>query len=362
MKQKKGMIVLAVVALLVLGSIVGVMVGLTHSVEDLAVEMNINHVDAVLASADVKDDTIVSVPVLYYEQAKDDCAGIYGAKSVARQFEWSECRYYSRGVETKMTEAVLDENYLPVATGGKLLTNRGVKGEDFKRWFSEVEGKSRLVAGTLDFQYNADVVSFSYENKDFYPVGKDKLFTLNLGVPIKVMGEGKEIFEITADDDTWVYIDDKIVLDMGGIHGAVSARFAVYDNGEVYSAVGNESLAYSGIKLSKDENAIVRVFHANRDSGESVFKISFENTLLNIADTVLAWDGDVNNNATVAYNPDDPSYVAPLGRSLTTRPDKSRMILTSVTAQASVMVALIVVAAVVIFVGLRYWRRGHSRE
>ena len=114
------------------------------------------------------------------------------------------------------------------------------------------------------------------------------------------------------------------------------------------------------ITLNKDEGAIVRVFHANRNSRESVFKILFENTLLNITDTVLAWDGDVNENATVAYNPDDPSYVAPLGRSLTTRPDKSRMILTSVTVQASIVVALVVVAAVVTSVILRNVRRKHE--
>ena len=361
MKAKKSLVILSVLALLIFGSIVAVMVKLTSSVSDLAVEMNTNHVDAALASADVNDDTIVSVPVMYYEQTKDACENIYNIKAtITRQFEWDECRYYSQALEPEMTEDLLDDNYLPIARGGRLIPNRGVKGEAFERWFKEVDGKSQLVAGTLDLTYNAKSASFSYRDNNFYPVGKDKLFTMNLGIPIKIMGEGKETFTVTADDDTWVYIDNKIVLDMGGVHGATTARFAIKDSGEVYSGTNNEQLAYSGITLNKDEGVIVRVFHANRNSRESVFKILFENTLLNIADTVLAWDGDVNENATVAYNPDDPSYVAPLGRSLTTRPDKSRMILTSVTVQASIVVALVVVAAVVTSVILRNVRRKHE--
>ena len=94
--------------------------------------------------------------------------------------------------------------------------------------------------------------------------GNNHLFTFNLGVPFEVMGEGKEAFSIAADDDTWVFLDDKIVLDMGGIHGVINGRFKVQENGEIYTALGDEALAYSGVKLTKGERSIVRIFHADR--------------------------------------------------------------------------------------------------
>ena len=105
--------------------------------------------------------------------------------------------------------------------------------------------------------------------------GNNHLFTFNLGVPVRVLADGNEEFSIYADDDTWVYIGDKIVIDMGGVHEATTARFKINNEGEVYSAVNGEEFAYSGVKLTRDTGAIVRIFHADRDSTESVFSMRF---------------------------------------------------------------------------------------
>ena len=50
----------------------------------------------------------------------------------------------------------------------------------------------------------------------------------------------------------------------------------------------------------------------------------------------------------VAYDPENPSYVAPLGESLTVRPDRSRAVLTATIAQVGIVVALTAVLVVVI--------------
>lgn len=353
--MKKAMAILGVAMVAVVAMAIATMVGLSSSVGDLANEMEQNQVDAILASADVKDESTVSVPVVYYKQTKDECVNLYSEDAATRQFEWSECGYYKRALEKELTEPTLNAEALPVGKGGNLLSNRGMASAGFLRWFHTVEGKSEVKAANLNFKYDAESASFGYESENFEPVGKRQLFTMNLGVPVNVMGGEK--FVISADDDTWVYINDKIVLDMGGIHGAMEGKFEINENGEVYTAVGDESLAYAGVKLDLDTQAVVRVFHANRDSAESVFNIKLTNMLVNVTDAVLANDDANAAGAVVAYNPDDPTYVPPLGESLTVRPDKSRMMLTSVVAQAAAMVALAVVVAMVVTVAWRQARR-----
>ena len=374
--MKKNVIIISSgIAVLTIASVIVTMVGLSNTVGELSVEMNRNQVDAILANANVEDESTITVPIMYYDQVMDECVNLYDTNFVslaeARQFEWSKCEYYNKGLEAGLVEPTLNADFLPIAKGGNLLSNRGMKGDGFDRWFNTVDGKSKNYASTIDLRYDGTTASFSYENDEFYPLndvivpdeivnsdGNNHLFTFNLGVPFEVMGEGKEAFAIAADDDTWVFLDDKIVLDMGGIHGVINGRFKVQENGEIYTALGDEALAYSGVKLAKGERSIVRIFHADRDSSESAIRMSFSNMLLNVTNTILAQnDNGEDTGTTVAYNPENPSYVAPLGESLTYTPDRSKMILTSAITQASVMGALIVVVMIVVSVILRQVRR-----
>ena len=344
-------------------------------------EISKSPVDAILANANVADETMVTVPILYYDQAMDECVDIYNsaldAELAARQFEWGECGYFNRVLEQGMTETKLNDEYLPVAVGGEKLPNRGVSGEGFRRWFNVVEGKSQSFASNLKLRYNSSTASFSYESDEFYPLndltvpeetvnrdGNNHLFTFNLGVPVQVLADGNETFSVAADDDTWVYVGETLVLDLGGVHDVMSGRFKVTEAGEIYTAIGDEDLAYSGVKVTPDTGTIVRIFHADRDSDESVFRVSFSNMLLNVTEATLARaDGEANiDGATVAYNPEEPGYAAPLGESLVYQPNRSRAILASAVVQALALGVLSVLLVVSISVVWRYSQRGHTRE
>ena len=376
MRRKIIPIVCTVVPVLSMIALSVALFNLSQTMGELRTEISRSQADAILASADVENDTVVSVPILYYDQVADECVDLYDAGMVGalseRQFEWSKCGYYNKNIETEIVAPVLNKEYLPEANGGNHIPNRGVKGDNFTRWFSAVDGKSKAYAGTLGLKFNKSTASFSYENNEFYPLnsisvpdeavnrdGNNHLFTFNLGVPVQVLADGNEEFSIYADDDTWVYVGDKIVIDMGGVHDATTARFKINNEGEVYSAVDGEEMAYTGVKLTRDTGAVVRIFHADRDSVDSIFSIRFSKMVLNLTkDSTLAKGDSVE----VAYDPTNPSYIAPLGESLVEGPNKSSAMVASTIALVAIVVVLMAITIISISVALRYSPRGRNRE
>ena len=326
--------------------------------------------EAILASAGVSEEKDIYLSVAYYDQKSDECVNLYSgdSESVAeRQFEWESCGYHNKEIETGLAEYELDEEHLPVLHAGELTPNKGL--ENTKQWFHQVEGKSASYIGALKLEYEAEGAKFYFANQNFYPVdkaqfsegdvvnndGHNHLFTMNFAIPFTVMASGEEGFEIAADDDTFVFVGDKLVLDMGGIHGAVRGRFAIYENGEVYAGVGAEELAYSGVKLKKGEGAMIRIFHADRDASESAFEVRTGGMNLNIVNTKLADSGN-GDSMQIAYDPTDPTYEAPLGQSVVVQPDNTKGLVVLATIEG----VLVIVFAAMIVVAVRMVVRQRS--
>ncbi|MBR2998710.1 hypothetical protein IKF34_03030 [Candidatus Saccharibacteria bacterium] len=315
---------------------------------------------AILASA-TNDKESVLLPVAYYDQRADECVNMYTtslrSQLNARQFEWGKCDYNNREIERGLVEFNLGGDYLPVAKGGQILSNRGI---DMGRWFSTVEGKSQSYVGNLELIVDNANQRITYENEEFYPlddvefsqgdfVNTDKhnhLFTMSFALPFNVFASGEESFEVVADDDTFVFVGDKLVIDMGGIHSATSGRFTINEAGEIYSEVLDEELAYSGVNVAKGENTIVRIFHADRDSRESVLK--FELAGMNLSLTEIKFADADTDGVQIAYDPTMPSEVAPLGVSSVIRPDAGEGYVVVLAAGAVLVVAVTVFFVVAI--------------
>ena len=355
-------VAIAVVSVATIGIIGG---NLIDTTKKLALENGKGLAEAVLTSENISGGTAISVPILYYGQAMDECVNVYdsGTHNLLRerQFEWSRCGVYDAEIETGMVEYELDEQFLPIALGGRAVTNRGVVGDNYLRWFSSVEGKSVAFSGTLNLVYDEKTTSFEYGDDNFYPLsernGGSDLFTMNMGVPFRITKSGDEKFVITADDDTWVFVNNKLVIDMGGIHNAKTGVFKIDRGGEVYASVDGADFAYSGVTVEGDD-AVIRVFHANRDSAESVLRMRFTGMILSVMDT----SGLAQNGAKeIAYDPSDPTYVAPLGESITVRPDGAKAFVVSIIVQIVGLSAFAAVVVVSISVAWRCWRRDHSQ-
>ena len=353
MKQKRsksrlfGWIALGVFSL---GVIVAIF-GLSNTMSEIREVSIAKTPDVILASAGVSEGELVSLPVVYYDQKADDCVNMYDINLkdalYARQFEWTSCEYHNKEIEQGLVEFELDDKYMPVAIGGTLTSNRGI---NFDRWFNVVDGKNASYAGNLEMKYSATGAEFAFEADDFYPLdeaefgvgdfvnkdGHNHLFTMNFAVPFTVLGSGEEKFEITADDDTFVFVGNHLVVDMGGIHEATTGRFVIHENGEIYTSVDGEELAYSGVNAAVGEGSIVRIFHADRDSSESTFDVKFIGMNLSVTSTELAQGGGIQ----IAYDPSDPTYVAPLGESSVFRPDSTKGLIVMATIEGVMIVAV----------------------
>ena len=106
-------------------------------------------------------------------------------------------------------------------------------------------------------------------------------------------------------------------------------------------------MAYSGVNLNKDAGSIVRIFHADRDSKDSSLMLRFAGMKLSIENTSVA-EGSKDMGLQVAYDPSDPSYVAPLGKSLVVRPDgtKGNIVLATVEGTLIVLFSLLLMFAI----------------
>lgn len=136
-------------------------------------------------------------------------------------------------------------------------------------------------------------------NRDplFTPFGNDRddnrySFGMNLGADFYMPKDGKVnnqnmVFDFTGDDDVWVFIDDVLVLDLGGIHQALggSIDFAadkikydkVQSHGDTPAATITEAFRKAGKKWDSKAYTThhLSFFYLERGDGGSNCKISF---------------------------------------------------------------------------------------
>lgn len=167
------------------------------------------------------------------------------------------------GSETGLVKTTLGADGTPVFDGGAALTTA----DNFSDWYStgtdNVLGEQALTL-TLDNTISGNPNVYSYVNNNFFPIdgqlggnegyAHNYHFTFRLNTNFTY--QGGETFTFTGDDDVWVFINKQLVIDLGGVHGAMS-----------------KSVNLDTLGLTTGNDYAFDLFFAERHTTQSSFRI-----------------------------------------------------------------------------------------
>jgi fibro-slime domain-containing protein len=139
----------------------------------------------------------------------------------------------------------------------------------FYEWYHDVPGVnlSTMIslplmpsAGAAEFYVYSNLAFFPIDNQLFGNEGNNHNFHFTLEAHTHFVYRGGEIFSFAGDDDTWVFINRTLAIDLGGVHATESATIQL-------------DAAASGLGMVKGQDYELDIFFAERHTTGSTFTI-----------------------------------------------------------------------------------------
>lgn len=142
--------------------------------------------------------------------------------------------------------------------------------------------------GFFPFNNCSDDTVSDTERRNLYFTAKFEIpFYMTTDGKVKNSSTGKYedmVFNFSGDDDVWVFVDDTLILDLGGVHMKQKGNINFAKNQVYYEAIYNQSTnketrdvtktALSSGRLAPGEHTL-RIFYMERAGGESNLLASF---------------------------------------------------------------------------------------
>jgi fibro-slime domain-containing protein/RHS repeat-associated protein len=168
------------------------------------------------------------------------------------------------GLVTGLVQTQLGPNSKPIFVGPN---GRGAitSTASFNQWYNDdptvnlktivpvILGETAPGSGIYTFQSNA---YFPIDGQLFGNQGRVHNYHFTLELHTNFTYRGGEVFQFTGDDDIWVFINNRLVVDLGGVHGAASG------------AVSLDTLG-----LTPGGSYVFDFFFAERHTSESNFRL-----------------------------------------------------------------------------------------
>lgn len=152
--------------------------------------------------------------------------------------------------------------YAPL--GGTQVTSGA---DAFEDWFHDRMGVNEAIEVQLMLEANA-TGNWVYDNPAYFPVdgqgfgnqGLEHNFHFTSEIRTEFTYRGGEHFTFSGDDDVWVFINQRLAIDLGGVHEEVSATVLLDERADE-------------LGIARGERYQLDVFHAERHTIESHFRM-----------------------------------------------------------------------------------------